>query len=79
MTKNKTELCHDTIEKLNDINLLNEYKNSKSVKNEINKLTEILKKHKINDDITNSILNDYLLELIPPGTKGVIRGHLIIL
>jgi predicted transcriptional regulator len=69
------ELCYDTIEKLSDVNLLDEYKNSKSVKNEINKLSEILQKHKINDVTTSSIVNDYLLELIPPGTKGVIRGN----
>lgn len=69
------EICYDTIDKLKDNYLLNEYKECKSVQNEINKLDEILEKHKIELEIKKSIINDYLLELIPAGTKGVIRGN----
>lgn len=87
MLKNKTmnleyinnriskEICHNTINQLTDNNLLNEYKNCESVKNEINKLTKILEKHNINEDKKDLIINDYLVELIPAGTKGVIRGN----
>ena len=69
------EICYDTIDKLKDNYLLNEYKEYKSVQNEINKLDEILEKHKIELGTKKSIINDYLLELIPAGTKGVIRGN----
>ena len=69
------ELCYDTINKLKDNNLLNEYKDCKSVQKEIKKLTRILEKHKIKHKIKESIINDYLLELIPAGTKGIIRGN----
>jgi len=69
------EICYDTINKLKDSYLLNEYIECKSVKNKIKKLIEILEKHKIELRTKNLIINDYLLELIPVGTKGVIRGN----
>ena len=56
-----TEFCDNTVNKLKDTYLLNEYKECKSVKNETKK--------------KELILNDYILNLIPPGTKGVIRGN----
>jgi hypothetical protein len=70
----KNEICYETINKLTDIKLLDEYKKSNSVNNQINILINILKKYKIEDDTQKSILDDYLLELIPAGTKGCIRG-----
>jgi hypothetical protein len=69
------EYCDETFNLLNDSNLLNEYRECKSVKNEIIKLKEILENHNIENIIQESIIKDYLLELIPPGTKGVIRGN----
>jgi hypothetical protein len=38
------EICDDTINKLKDINLIDEYKECKSVKNKIKNLEVILKK-----------------------------------
>jgi hypothetical protein len=70
----ETEICQDTIIKLSDEKLLSEYIRCKSVKNAIKKLDDILNKY-INDDIKEKIINEYLLELIPSGTKGVIRGN----
>jgi hypothetical protein len=71
----KDEICYNTIKILDDNNLINEYKECNSVKKEINKLENILNLY-INDvDIIKNIINDYLLELIPAGTKGVIRGN----
>jgi hypothetical protein len=74
-TRINKEYCVDTVIKLKDYNLMNEYNECKSVKKEINKLTEILDKHKIETEKKESILNDYLLELVPAGTKGIIRGN----
>ena len=71
----KKEICYKTLEKLTDINLLSEYKKCESVKNKIKILENIILKY-INDEYKNKIIEDYLLELIPPGTKGVIRGNL---
>lgn len=70
-----SEICNDTINQLKDINLLTEYKESQSVKNEIVKLTKILLKHEIETNKLELIINEYLLDLIPAGTKGVIRGN----
>jgi hypothetical protein len=70
----KQEICYKTLEELTDTKLLNEYMKCNSVKNQINKLYDILKKY-INEEIIQKIIQDYLLELIPAGTKGVIRGN----
>lgn len=69
------EVCKDTINKLKDEYLLDEYKECKSVKNEIDKLIQILEKHKINDNKIDLIIKDYTPNLVPAGTKGVIRGN----
>jgi hypothetical protein len=69
------EYCNNTIDKLKDIYLINEYKGCKSVQNEIKKLELILTKHNLGTQMKESILNDYLMDLIPAGTKGVIRGN----
>ena len=69
------EICENTINKLTDAYLLNEYKECKSVKNEINKLELILDKYNIETKTKELILNEYILDLIPAGSKGVIRGN----
>jgi hypothetical protein len=70
----KKEICYKTINELTDYNLLNEYKKCKSVKNQIQKLSKILEKY-LDNEIIQEIINEYLLHLIPAGTKGVIRGN----
>lgn len=70
----KKEICYKTIEELKDENLINEYIKCNSVKNKIKKLEYILDKY-IDKEIKETIINEYLLELIPAGTKGVIRGN----
>jgi hypothetical protein len=69
------EICNDTIDKLKDESLMNEYKECKSVQNEIKKLDIVLEKYNIESTKKDLIITDYLLELIPAGTKGVIRGN----
>lgn len=68
------EKCEETLEKLSDKNLMEKYKNSESVKKSINRLAIILQKHSVEKDKCDKIIEDYILELIPPGTKGIIRG-----
>jgi hypothetical protein len=71
----KKEICNETLKKLTDENLMNEYMKSESVKRSIENLKEVLDKNEIDDEKINNIIKDYLLKLIPPGTKGVIRGN----
>ena len=74
-TRIKHEICHETIKELTDSNLMSEYNNCNSVKNEIKKLSDILDKYINENDVKQKIIQDYLLQLIPAGTKGVIRGN----
>ena len=68
------EICHATLEELTDQKLLCEYKECNSVKNQIQKLGDVLEKY-LDEETKQKIIQDYLLELIPAGTKGVIRGN----
>ena len=70
----KQEICYETLEELTDYKLMSEYKECNSVKNEIQKLKNVLNNH-IDEEITQKIVQEYLLQLIPAGTKGVIRGN----
>lgn len=73
-TRIKQELCYKTLEELSDTKLMCEYQDCNSVKNEIKKLSDILEKY-INEKTKETIIKEYLLQLIPAGTKGVIRGN----
>lgn len=73
-TRIKQEICYKTIEELTDEKLLCEYKECNSVKKAINELSNILDKY-INEETKQKIIQEYLLQLIPAGTKGVIRGN----
>ena len=70
----KQEVCYETLEELTDAKLMCQYKDCKSVKNEIKKLSDVLGKY-IDEEIKQKIIQEYLLQLIPAGTKGVIRGN----
>ena len=70
----KQEICYKTLDELTDAKLLDDYKNCSSVKKEITKLNDVLDKY-IDEETKQKILQDYLLQLIPAGTKGVIRGN----
>jgi len=71
----KKEICYDTINQLSYAVLLPKYKKCKSVQTEISKLTGILNKYNILPNQIDSIIADYLGDLVPAGTKGVIRGN----
>jgi translation initiation factor 2B subunit (eIF-2B alpha/beta/delta family) len=68
------EICHEIIEQLTDNKLIEEYKNCNSLKKEIIKLKNTLEKY-TDEKTSQDIIQDYLLQLIPAGTKGVIRGN----
>lgn len=70
----KKEICYKTIHELTDEKLICDYKECKSVKKEIEKFGKILDKY-LSEETKQKIINEYLLELIPAGTKGVIRGN----
>lgn len=73
--KIQEDICYKTIEKLSDANLMTEYRESPSVKKEIRKLSDILGKF-LDDDTIQKIIDEYISQLIPAGTKGVIRGNM---
>lgn len=72
----KNEVCLNTINYINDTNLLHIYKNTKSVQKKINTVNNILDEYYIPIHIKNSIQNKLITEIIPPGTKGVIKGNI---
>lgn len=70
----KQETCYETLEELTDEKLMCEYIKCNSVINKIKELSDILRKY--NDEETiQKIIQEYLLPLIPAGTKGVTRGN----
>jgi hypothetical protein len=73
-TRIKQEVCYLTIDALSDANLLSVYKESKSLKKAIQTLESTLTKY-VNSETKQQIIDDYLLQLIPAGTKGVYRGN----
>ena len=69
------EICNDTIKALSDIECLDTYKNSKSLKNKIVGYISHLENNDISEDKRKKMIEEYLPYLIPPGLKGVIRGN----
>lgn len=70
----KKEVCYETLKELTDVKLMCEYKQCNSVKNEIKKLSNVLEKY-TDEETKQKIIQEYLFQLIPAGTKGVIRGN----
>lgn len=70
----RQELCEFTLSELSDAKLLKEYENCPSVKNQIETLSKVIIQY-TDEEIKQKILQDYMIHLIPPGTKGVIRGN----
>lgn len=69
------EICRNTLYKLKDSNLLNEYKNTKSVKHKISEISNLLTSLNISHKDKHIITNQLLNHIIPAGTKGVIKGN----
>jgi hypothetical protein len=71
----KKQYCSETEKAISDESLLSVYKETDSVKRQSKLLKEILKEEDIETEKIDRILTKYILSLIPPGTKGVIRGN----
>lgn len=69
------EFDEKVFDQLSDVNLIDQYKDCKSVKKKVKILSSILEEENIEDDIKNNIINKFLLNLIPPGTKAAVRGN----
>ena len=70
----ENEICNETLMELTDEKLKDKYRECDSVKKKTEIFGNMLSKH-VNKQDTQNITEDWLLELIPPGTKGVIRGN----
>lgn len=68
------EFCYETAMELVDEKLLDRYKECPSVIKSISKLDIVLSKY-VDEEDKHKILEEYVLELIPVGTKSVIRGN----
>lgn len=71
----RKEFCPETSNKLSSKVLLPEYLKSNAVKRNINHLKSILLNNNVNEEDSKNIINEYIYKLIPPGTKGSIRGQ----
>ena len=69
------EICNETIKALSDSELLEKYKESPSLKKNISTLNDILQKNSIEESHRKQILDNYTIQLISPGLKGVVRGN----
>lgn len=72
----ESSVCKDTICALSDKSLLNKYKETQSLGKKVTALRQVLKDNDIETDKINKILEEFVMSLVPPGTKGVIRGNM---
>jgi hypothetical protein len=68
-------ICKDTLSELSDENLLPEYKKSQSTNKNISLLKKAIISEGVDKEKCDEIIKKYIMSLIPPGTKGVIRGN----
>lgn len=69
------QFCAKTEECLSEKNMLYEFMQTESFKNEQDKLQVVLKKHIDDHKTIDDIIFDYTPELIKAGTKGVLKGN----
>lgn len=70
----KDEFCEDTEYKLKDESLLGEYLKCQSVNKRITELRNVLEDSGIDSEKISNVVSRYIPMIIPPGTKGKIRG-----
>jgi hypothetical protein len=71
----ESEYCSDTTEQLTDEQLLEDFKTQPSVITKINRHTAVYRKYNINEHDIECIIKELMPDLVPPGTKGSIRGN----
>ena len=71
----RDEICSDTIKALSDAELLEKYRESSSLQKKISTLNQILEENSIKESNRKQILDNYTVQLISPGLKGVVRGN----
>jgi hypothetical protein len=71
----KCEVCIDTVDMLTDINLLDKYKLTPSVKAARIKYEDVLKKFITDKAQLEAALDEMTPMFVPPGTKGGVRGR----
>lgn len=69
------EVCLKAIDDLKDKNLVSEYLKCKSVQKRIETLEHVLLNCTDDEELRQKIIDKYIIELIPPGAKGIIRGN----
>ena len=69
------EYCEATEICLKDENMIELFVGAPSTKKKIIILKKVLEDHDLEEDLQKSIIKGYTPELIPAGTKGVIRGN----
>jgi len=74
-TRIQNEICRKTLEELSDEKMMDQYKESPSLKKNIKKLSDVLGKY-IDEETKEKIIQDYILQLISPGSKGSRRGNM---
>ena len=62
------EVCHDALDRLTDKNMFEEYEDCNSVKKRINKLSSLLEKYGIGEEIKTKIIEEYT-KLFGPDSK----------
>jgi hypothetical protein len=67
-------LSVEIINELKDESLMSAYLATSSVKGKIEKLSDLINEH-LPTYTTEIIIKSFMADLIPPGTKGVIRGN----
>jgi hypothetical protein len=67
-------VCYDTLAQLTDEALMSDFMECDSVTRALHTLGMVLSTH-VDEDTSEKIKKDYVRHIIPPGTKGVIRGN----
>lgn len=70
-----SEICQKTLLQLSDAQLLPELTRCPSVKRQIQQLQNVLDAFIDDDLVKENVIQRYLPDLIPPGTKAIVRGN----
>jgi hypothetical protein len=71
----QAELCEETVQALSDASMADEYAASASVRKALAVLGRILAHNGVDADRIERIKADYAAHIVPPVTKGVLRGN----